>query len=145
MNIFEYINNGHFSEYYKKTIEENGYNGFINLWTERWKYIFQEKYYFIEEYINDLSRREIINNVIRECEIENKEIFIEKINEIDKIFEVKTIELKKCITEYSGWANDKIFSKLFSRKMIKNEYNWFYFRIPPERIKDWGIAEIDLK
>jgi hypothetical protein len=48
------------------------------------------------------------------------------------------------LTEYSGWEDSNIFGKLFGEKMKKNESNWFFFRIPPNRMKDWGITEIDL-
>jgi hypothetical protein len=145
MDIMEYINKRHFSKYYKEMIEKEGLHGIINLWTERWKYMFQKKYYFIEEYINDLHKREIIDDVVKNCEIENRKEFIDKLNEIDKIFKEKTFELKKSLMEYSGWQGDSVFGRLYGRKLENNEYNWFYFRIPPERIENWGITEIDLK
>jgi hypothetical protein len=144
MDIIEYINKRHFLRYYKQRIEKEGLSGTINLWTERWEYMFQEKYYFIEEYINDLYRRKTINDVIKNCELENKKEFIDKLNGIDKIFNEKTFELKKSLMEYSGWQGDNVFGRLFGRKLKNNKYTWFYFRIPPERMENWGITEIDL-
>jgi hypothetical protein len=148
MTIIEYINenfsrNGNYIRYLEKRLEKEGENLFLNLWTERWEFMFGKRYYLIEEYINDLTKRIIINHVFKNCELENKDILVEKIIELDKEFKKKTLELKKCLTQYSGWENSDVMEH-YSRNMIKNNNNWFYFRIAPERMKDWGITEEDL-
>jgi hypothetical protein len=148
MTYLEYINERHFypneKEYLEKHIDD-GFYIFINMWLERWRPMFQVRNYLIEEYINDLERRDRINDIIMYCEIENKQLFVNKIINIDNEFEKNTLELKKCLTQYSGWENnDDIMGKLCGKNMVKDENNWYYFRVPPIRMKEWGITNNDL-
>ncbi|QQO07640.1 hypothetical protein [Breznakiella homolactica] len=130
-----------------KYIEKNGLDGVIDIWESRWKHIFESNYYFIEEYINDLSKRKIIDEILRHCDIENKNQYLEKLKVLDDTFKEKTVETRESVTRYSGWGSDDpndVFSNLLGFKVEKIDKNWFYFGVPWARIEQWGITENDL-
>jgi hypothetical protein len=146
MELITFLEMKRYSKKYVQFVEEQGFDGIISIWESRLQYIFDTNYYFIEEYINDLSKRKIIAEILSNCEVAEEQ-HLERIKELDEIFKEKTLETKESITHYSGWGSDDpsdVFSNMLGFKVEKINKNWFYFRVPRHRMEEWGIINTDL-
>ncbi len=121
MQVDEYIKKSKYSSEVKK--------GGINYLLDRWDSTcnglpFNDRYQF-DEYLNDLSTRDIIDEIIDNCSISQE--FIEKISFIDTIFKEKTVLVEECL-----WG-----IRIETKLLYNNVKNWYFFRIPEERKVDW--------
>lgn len=110
-----------------KGYSDNVKKGGVPFLLKKWKWIneripYDERFTF-EEYLNDLLTRSVIEEILINCDVDSK--IKEELNKIDMIFKNKTVES---------------INSLWSQDMIKDEHNWYYFRIPRERMLDWGIT-----
>jgi hypothetical protein len=120
MRIEVFLNNSKYSQ----NVKNGGLPYLINIWRQVCRDLPYNEDYLIDEYLNDISTRNIIQSIQENCNIDTDTI--KQLNETDNLFKNKTIETDKSI-----WGADK----------YKNDYNniqhWYYFRVPPERIPDW--------
>jgi len=128
MNINEYIKCKNYSE----NVKQGGLDYLLRKWDKICQKIPYDCNYQFDEYLNDLLTRNVINDIIENCEIDKGNIQI--LNTLDILFRNKTIELKKCIYE------DEIVSKY----NYNSKQHWFYYRVPAERISDWFANSVDL-
>ncbi len=112
---------------YSQNVKKGGLGFLLN----KWKWIneripYSDRYTF-DEYLADLQTRDVIEEILINCEVD--ESFKKDLKTTDEIFQSKTILLKQ---------------NLWSKNVIKNEHNWYYYRIPYERMKNWKIAEDEM-
>jgi hypothetical protein len=115
-----------------KGYSDNVKKGGLPFLLGKWKWVneripFSERYTF-DEYLADLQTRDVIQEILMNCDVDDR--LKEEFYDIDKIFKSKTIALKR---------------NLWSKDIPENEHNWYYFRVPHERMKNWKILEDEIK
>ena len=128
MNIQEFIQRKNYSPQVKR--------GGIEYLIERWSSVcdrlpYTNRYSF-DEYLGDVMTRKVLSEVVSACEV--PEELIARIEGLDKIFRNKTKEMSECL-----YDNDTV------EKYDWNSVDqWFYFRVPEERVVDWFPESVDL-
>jgi hypothetical protein len=120
MKIDEFIKNSNYS----KKIKKGGIVFLLDRWQEIIKDIPYNVDYQFDEYLNDISIRNIIQNIQENCFLNVG--LTKRLYELDNCFKEKTIAIDNCL-----WGIGE----------IKQKYNkiqhWYYFRIPRESIRNW--------
>ena len=89
-------------------------------WRNECENIPYTKKYFIDEYLNDLYIRDILDEIFTHCIVSDEHK--EALANCDKLFIKKTVKVKKSL--YEGGDEGPIV-------------HWYHYRIPKERIFDW--------
>jgi hypothetical protein len=122
LNIQEFIITQNYSDNVKK--------GGLKYLLDKWEWIcnripYDHLKWQFDEYLNDILTREVIGEIIGNCEVDN--CSLSRLKKIDKIFKNKTIEVEQCI-----WGSEKELKPGYSKKCY-----WMNYRLPLERIPDW--------
>ena len=115
-NVDEFIAKNNFSVLTKKY--ELSY--LLDKWKNVCENIPYTKKYFIDEYLNDLYIRDILDEIFTHCIVSDEHK--EALANCDKLFIKKTVKVKKSL--YEGGDEGPIV-------------HWYHYRIPKERIFDW--------
>jgi hypothetical protein len=115
----------------KQNYSENVKRGGLKYLLDKWEWIcsrvpYDNLKWQFDEYLNDISTREIINVIIKNCDDIHEDSLI-RLEKIDNIFRNKTIEVNQCI-----WGLE-----IEKKHGYTKESNWMSYRLPPERIADW--------
>jgi hypothetical protein len=122
MEINDFVN----IKNYSASVKAGGIISLLRKWAYLCRRLPYDNKYQLDEYLNDLLTRDVINEILENCNVEK--YIVADIAGIDEIFKGKTIMVDRCL-----WPNDN--GKYNATK------NWYFFRVPPQKAVDWIPAD----
>lgn len=126
MTIRDNINQYLSTKTHKRFIELGGIDYIIKRWEQTCDEIpYGTKYYMIDEHLNDLRFRYLIDEIVKHFELP-KELSI-RLNQADNDFVRKSTGINRCV----------LSAREEKGKDLTRERNWYYYCLPTSRVDEW--------